>query len=377
MNFSDIIGQEGVKNIFLQYVKSGRIPHAIMLCGPTGSGKLPLAIAFANYICCDNHAYSDDSCGECPSCVKMKNLAHPDVHFAFPIVKRKSGRDSYCDEFLSQWREALIRNPYITPEEWTDALDAGNTQPIIYSSESDDIQRKLSLKSSQGGYKVMIIWMPEKMNPECANKILKILEEPPGQTLFMLVSENPDGLLPTIVSRVQRINLPPVDDEALAHYLESRYMLMPEDAMDIAHRSEGSVSTALENLRLSEKRQEFFDMFVRLMRLSYARDIRSLREWSDTLAQSGRENQKSFLAYCLNLVRENFMFNFHSSELVYLSPAERQFATRFAPFISEYNVIGIMQLLDEETALIEQNANAKIVFFDLALQMIVLIKQYK
>ena len=239
------------------------------------------------------------------------------------------------------------------------------------------MQRKLSLKSSQGGYKVMIIWMPEKMNPECANKMLKILEEPPGQTVFILVSENPDLLLPTIVSRVQRINLPPVSDEDVAQYLIGKYMLVAEDAQDVARRSEGSISAALENIRLSDRRKRFFEMFVSLMRLSYARDIRSLRDWSEGMAQAGRENQKDFLNYCLNLIRENFVYNFHQPDLVYLSPEERQFATRFAPFISEKNVIGIMEILDEESGLIEQNVNAKIVFFDLALCMIVLIKQYR
>ena len=377
MKFSEVVGQERVKEIFHKYMESGKIPHAIMLCGPMGSGKLPMALALATYLCCTNRTPDGDSCGECPSCVKMNNLAHPDVHFAFPIVKKKAGRNSVCDEFLPLWRETLLRESYITPENWVDALQAGNTQPIIYSTESDEIQRKLSLKSSQGGYKVMIIWMPEKMNQECANKMLKILEEPPGQTAFILVSEQPDLLLPTILSRVQRINLPPVEEEALVKYLIDRYMLVDEDARDVARRSEGSISNALENIRLSDRRKNFFDLFVRLMRLSYARDIRSLRDWSDELAQSGREMQKDFINYSLNLIRENFVYNFHRTEMVYLSPVERQFATRFAPFISEKNVIGIMELLDEGGAMIEQNVSAKMVFFDMALRMIVLIKQFK
>lgn len=377
MKFSEVVGQERVKEIFHKYMESGKIPHAIMLCGPLGSGKLPMALALATYLCCHNHTADGDSCGECPSCIKMNSLVHPDVHFAFPIIKKKPNRDSVCDEFLPLWRETLLRNPYLTPEDWIDALEAGNTQPIIYSQESDEMQRKLSLKSSQGGYKVMIIWMPEKMNPECANKMLKILEEPPGQTVFILVSEQPDMLLPTILSRVQRINLLPVEEEALVKYLTERYMLVEEDARDVARRSEGSISNALENIRLSDRRKTFFDLFVRLMRLSYARDIRSLRDWSEEIAAMGRELQKDFVGYSLNLIRENFVYNFHHTELVYLSPVERQFATRFAPFISEKNVIGIMELLDEAGSMIEQNVNAKMVFFDMTLRMIVLIKQYK
>ena len=199
----------------------------------------------------------------------MAHLAHPDMHFAFPVVRKKAGRDVVCDEFLPQWREMLGRNPYADLQEWMRVIDAGNQQPQIYVRESDEIQRKLSLKASQGGYKVMLIWLPEKMNVECANKLLKLLEEPPLKTVFLLVSEEPDLLLPTIVSRTQRINLKPLPESDIERYLVERYMLPVEDARDIAHRSAGSLLRAVENVHLGEENKLCFELFVNLMRTAY------------------------------------------------------------------------------------------------------------
>ena len=176
--FKDVIGQEDVKQLLIHSAKNGKMPHAVLLTGPAGSGKLPVALAVARYLLC-HHPAENDACGQCNSCKMMDHLAHPDMHFAFPVVRKKAGRDVVCDEFLPQWREMLGRNPYADLQEWMRVIDAGNQQPQIYVRESDEIQRKLSLKASQGGYKVMLIWLPEKMNVECANKLLKLLEEPP------------------------------------------------------------------------------------------------------------------------------------------------------------------------------------------------------
>lgn len=243
--FKDVIGQEDVKQLLIHSAKNGKMPHAVLLTGPAGSGKLPVALAVARYLLC-HHPAENDACGQCNSCKMMDHLAHPDMHFAFPVVRKKAGRDVVCDEFLPQWREMLGRNPYADLQEWMRVIDAGNQQPQIYVRESDEIQRKLSLKASQGGYKVMLIWLPEKMNVECANKLLKLLEEPPLKTVFLLVSEEPDLLLPTIVSRTQRINLKPLPESDIERYLVERYMLPVEDARDIAHRSAGSLLRAVE-----------------------------------------------------------------------------------------------------------------------------------
>lgn len=373
MLFRDVIGQEAAKKLLLRDAQNGRMAHALLLCGPEGSGKMPLALALASYVCC-HYPTPTDACGVCPACVKSGKLVHPDIHFAFPIVKRKGGRDAVCDDYLPQWRNMLQTDPYITYQRWIDALDAGNQQPRIFASESNEIQRKLSFKSVEAPYKVMIIWLPEKMMAECANKLLKLLEEPPGHTLFILVSEEPDALLPTLISRTQRVILRPIEEEVLDAYLQQKYALSPADAADVARRSGGSLVAALENIRLGDEHRLCFDSFTGLMRLAWQRDIRSLKEWSEQNAAGGREAQKHFLDYCQRMTRESFMANFHLPELVYMGTDEQQFTTRFSPFVNERNVMGISAAFEEAQRHIEQNVNPKMVFFDLALQMIMLLK---
>ena len=372
--FKDVVGQEEVKQLLTGSVRSGKVPHALLFTGVSGSGKLPLALAFARYLLCQ-HPLPDDSCGNCASCRMVDRLAHPDLHFAFPIIKKKAGRDSVCDDFLPQWREMLERDSYVGLQQWMRRIDAGNQQPQIYVRESDEIQRKLSLKSSQGGYKVMLVWLPEKMNVDCANKLLKLLEEPPVKTVFLLVSEQPDMLLSTIVSRTQRVNLHPLSDQEIEGFLRIRYSLVEEDARDIAHRSAGSLLKAMENIQLSEENRLCFDLFVNLMRMAYKRDIRSLKAWSEQVAGMGRERQKNLLEYCQRMVRENFITNFRHPEMVYMNPDEESFSVRFAPFINERNIFQIMALLEEAQTHIEQNVSARMVFFDMALRMIVEMKQ--
>lgn len=372
--FKDVVGQEEVKQLLTGSVRSGKVPHALLFTGVSGSGKLPLALAFARYLLCQ-HPLPDDSCGNCASCRMVDRLAHPDLHFAFPIIKKKAGRDSVCDDFLPQWREMLERDSYVGLQQWMRRIDAGNQQPQIYVRESDEIQRKLSLKSSQGGYKVMLVWLPEKMNVDCANKLLKLLEEPPVKTVFLLVSEQPDMLLSTIVSRTQRVNLHPLSDQEIEGFLRIRYSLVEEDARDIAHRSAGSLLKAMENIQLSEENRLCFDLFVNLMRMAYKRDIRSLKAWSEQVAGMGRERQKNLLEYCQRMVRENFIMNFRHPEMVYMNPDEESFSVRFAPFINERNIFQIMALLEEAQTHIEQNVSARMVFFDMALRMIVEMKQ--
>lgn len=372
--FRDVLGQDGAKRQLIHDIRSGKLAHALLLAGVPGCGKLPLALAAARYLLC-SRPHEEDACGECPSCVMMNRLAHPDLHFAFPIVKRKSGKDSVCDDYLPQWREMLLRQPYIDMNTWMNRMDAGNQQPQIYVRESDEIQRKLSLKASMGGYKVMLIWLPEKMNVECSNKLLKLLEEPPRHTVFLLVSEEPSLLLPTILSRTQRVSLRPLEEEEIAGYLKRRYMLPDVDAHDIAHRAGGSLLKAEENIQLGEEQRNYFDWFVTLMRKAYGRDVRALKAWSEQVASIGRERQKAFLEYCQRMIRESFIYNFHQPQMNYLNAEEGQFSTRFAPFINERNVFSIAVLLEEAQIHVEQNVNPKMVFFDLALRTIVELKQ--
>ena len=374
MFFRDIIGQEELKKQLIKNVQENKIAHAQLFCGGEGVGKLPLAIAYARYISCQ-HPSDEDACDKCPNCIKFNNLAHPDLHFIFPVVKKKSSKDVVSDDYLTEWRELVSRSPYFNLPAWLEEMGAENQQALIYVKESNEIIRKLSLKSSQGGYKIIIIWLPEKMNQECSNKLLKILEEPAEQTVFLLVSEEPDMLLTTIQSRTQRINVKGIDEKALQETLVNQHGLQEQDAIHIAHRSEGNYLKAIESISLNEENKMFFDLFVALMRLSYQRKIKDMKLWSEKVASMGREKQKHFLGYCQRMIRENFIYNFRNRSITYLDNEEEAFSTRFAPFINERNVMEIMHELSEAQRHIEQNVNAKMVFFDFSLKMIVLLIQ--
>ncbi len=369
MFFKDVIGQEEIKQRLIQEVSEGRIPHAQLFCGPEGVGAFPLALAYARYICCTNRT-GTDACGTCPSCVKLDKLVHPDVHFVFPVVKT-----ARCDDYIKEWRRLVLANPYFNLNHWLGEIDAENAQAVIYTKESDEITKKLSLKSSEGGFKITLIWLPEKMQLPCANKLLKLLEEPPAQTLFLLISEQPEMILQTIQSRTQRINIRKIDEASIARMLQLKYGVLPADSASIAHLANGNVIKALETIHLNEENKLFFDLFVSLMRLSYQRKIKEMKQWSEQVAGLGRERQKNLLDYCQRMVRENFIYNLHRQELNYMTADEQNFAVRFAPFINERNVMGLMDELTEAQAHIEQNVNAKMVFFDFALKMIVLLKQ--
>ena len=371
MLLRDIIGQDAIKRELCRGVQQGRIAHALLLSGPAGVGKLPLALAYAQYIAC-KHRTDNDACGVCPTCLQYSKLQHPDLHFVFPIVKTDSA--DVCDNYLGAFREMVLANPYSDADDWLQQMGGEKKQSMIYEKESGEIQRKLSLKAFGDGYKVMIVWQPEKMHIACANKLLKLLEEPPEKTVFILVSEHPEQLLQTIRSRVQEIPLPPLKEEEIAEDLIHNHGLLEAPARRIAHTAQGSLSNALRLITDDDDNKQFFDLFVQLMRLSYVRKVKEMKLWSEEVASLGRERQKKFLSYCQHMIRENFMYNFHQSKLNYMSEAESDFAVKFAPFINENNVIGIMNELSLCERDIAQNANPKIVFFDFSLKMIVLIK---
>ena len=381
MRFCEIIGQEDVKQQLCQAVQEGRIAHAQLFTGLSGVGKLPLALAYAQYVACPNRT-ATDSCGTCPSCLQYQKLQHPDLHFVFPIVKGDGG--DVCDDFVERFRNLILENVYFDLEDWYRALGVETKQGMIYEKESSEILRKLSLKSFGDGYKVMIIWQPEKMNASCANKLLKLLEEPPTQTLFLLVSEHPEQLLTTVVSRTQEVSVPRLSDETIAAGLQKEYTwLGQEEAMGIAHMADGSYLAALKTMGDSEGNQSYFDDFVALMRNAWLvgqkKDysaLLKLRQWSNDMADAkvGREKQKAFLQYAQHQIRENYIYNFHCSEMNYQTKKEQDFSVKFAPFIHEGNVEKMMNELGKAEQQIAQNGNAKIIFFDLCLQMIVLVK---
>ena len=376
MRKSEVIGQEEAWARLTQMAREDRLPHAMMLCGPQGAGKMALAMAFANYLLCRNHTPDDEACEACPQCKMLARWEHPDLHFTFPTIKLPSmGSDHkpVSDDFARQWHEMVKESPYFSMDQWMNAIGAENQQAIITAGESDDLVRKLSLKSSQGGCKVSIIWLPERMNIECANKLLKLIEEPPQGTVFIMVSEEPDKLLETIRSRTQRIDIKRISTESISRQLKERYGLGDELANRMARLANGSWLKAVRELEKDSENTEFLADYQQLMRLAYMRNIHDLKPWSERIAGYGREKQKRFMDYFIRLTRENFMYNFANPDLNYMSEEEEAFANKFARFINEANIIPISEMAHKVQRDIKQNANAKIVFFDLALQMIMLL----
>ena len=382
MLFKEIIGQEATKAQLRQAVREGRIPHAQLFTGISGIGKLQLALAYAQYLNCPNRT-DEDSCGRCPTCLQYQHLQHPDLHFVFPIVKTDSA--DTCNDFLEPWRKIILEKHYFDLDDWHAALGVETKQSMIYEKESGEILRKLSLKAYGDGYKIMIIWQPEKMNAATANKLLKILEEPAPKTVFLLVSEHPEQMLATILSRVQTIRIPRLETETIAEALVRRGIAASRTT-DIARIANGSFLAALKKAGESEENQQELRDFVALFRDAYTvgvlRDpqkkyesLKHLRQWSLDMAATGRENQKHFLQYAQQQVRENFIRNIGQPELNYQMEEERNFSVKFAPFIHSGNVEAIMNQLDLAERQIEQNGNAKMIFFDLCLQMIILIKK--
>jgi DNA polymerase-3 subunit delta' len=377
--FEQVIGQQEVQERMMQMVNEDRLPHAIMLCGPQGAGKLALAVGLAQRLLAtkvENSMFSDAP--EYVESPMLKKLEHPDLHFTYPTIKLPSmGTDHkpVSDDFAHEWHDLIMASPYFTMNEWLEQMGGENQQAIITAGESDELVRKLSLKSSQGGYKVSIIWLPERMNIECANKILKLLEEPPSQTLFIMVCQEPDKLLETIRSRVQRIDVKKIADEDIKKALIEKRGLAEDMALRVTRMANGNWLKALEMLSADSENELFLDMFQSLMRLAYMRKVKDLKAWSEQMGTMGREKQKRFLEYFLRLLRENFMYNFQNADLCYMTQREEEFARNFARFINEANILPISDLANLAIRDISQNANAKIVFFDMALQMIVLLIQ--
>ena len=385
MFFEQVIGQKDTQERLLQLVREERLPHALMLCGPAGCGKLALAIGFAKVLLAGD--------GQQPSAntlAMLDKLEHPDLHFTYPTIKLPSMGSEHkpvSDDFAREWHELITAGPYFTMAQWLEQMGGENQQAIITAGESDALIRKLSLKSSQGGYKVSIVWLPERMNIECANKILKLLEEPPHQTVFIMVCQEPDRLLETIRSRVQRIDMRRIDDNDIRQALMERRGLSEDQAQRISRMANGNWLAALEMLGADSENDYFLQLFQTLMRQAYLRNVKEIKAWSEQMATLGRERQKRFLEYFLRLVRENFMYNFQQSvgetspaahdakELCYMTQNEEDFARNFARFINEANILPITDLATRCIRDIGQNANAKIVFFDMALQMIVLLIQ--
>ncbi len=372
MRFADIIGHEALKERLRQSINGGRIPHAQLFTGEAGYGTLPLALAYIQYLNCEQRGESD-SCGICPSCHQMRELAHPDLHIVMPVNKqgKKSGESVLSDDFIALWRTQMERcGGYLEPEKWYEAMDLGKTlKGVISAREADEVIKRLSFKSFTSGYKAMVIWLPEMMNEQAANKLLKILEEPWDGTLFILVSERAEALLPTILSRTQQLTVPQIEVPVLQQYAAEHGVADVTQQQSYAHLAAGNI-LELQRLISGEgvgQREEFFELFTRLMRLSYNDKHMELMAWAEDVAQLSRADQLGMLKYSLIMLREAYIRHAGLQKICYTWGAEAEFCTKFAPFIGNENIEFLIGQIEEAIAQITQNANPTILFTHFAL----------
>jgi DNA polymerase III subunit delta' len=375
MLFNEVIGHKALKERFINAVKENRVSHALLITGTEGAGGLPLALAFAQYLTCEQPGI-DDSCGKCPSCVKNQKMVHPDVHYSYPVVK-EANKEAKSSVYIEEFRTIVLQRPYLDLSDWFEFLGVENKQGYISVEESADILRKLQLKSFESVYKVIILWMPEKLRTDSANKLLKILEEPPDNTVFFLVTENGDQLLPTILSRLQILKASRLTDEEIIGALVKNKEISEAEARSIAHMADGNYHLALSLASgdLPEKSAE--ELFIDWMRLCFnpMKTLPKLYQWIDVFSKSGRENQKQFLLSCMQIMRECIMVNVGPQEMVRLDDTQYDKLKLFFPFIKESNVHYIIKDLNEAIFHIERNANPKILFLDLSFRLSHLLKK--
>lgn len=379
MLFSEILGQEHIKSHLTKSASSARIPHAQLFIGPEGSGTLPMAIAYAQYILCANSGGENTNGNEACN-LKFRSLSHPDLHFVFPVSSNSEVKSHPVSaNFLKPWREFVEETPYGSLFDWYKKIDIQNKQGQIGVDEALEIVKSLSLKAYEGGYKVMIIWMADKMNTATANKLLKLLEEPPEKTVFLLIAESQDDILQTILSRCQVLNFGPLGEKAIIDALVSRENMELKAAQKIAHQAQGNYNKALHLLHKTDDDQPFEEWFVMWVRAAFrakgnAAAIQDLIAWSETIAGIGREAQKQFLNFCIDMFRQALLLNYNAKELVFMEPTVEKFKLEnFAPFVNGNNINEIFKELSDALYHIERNGNAKIILTDLSIKLTRLI----
>lgn len=375
MQFKDVIGQSAIKQRLIASVKENHVPHAQLFLGPAGCGKLPLALAYAQYILCPNRTETD-SCGTCPTCQKVQKLVHPDLHFVVPTNTTKTVKSNpESDLFMEEWREFVLKNEgYIDESGWYGFLDIENKQGYMSVRDAASLLRKLSMKSYEGEYKIAILWMAEKMRTDTANKLLKLLEEPPEKTVFLLIAEDAEELLATIKSRTALVKIPALDTASIEIALQQRYGCDPQQARDAAMISEGNWLTACQSFKDFEDHKFFFATFQQWMRLCFRAAYPEIIDFSANIKTIGREKQKELLDYGLRIIRNSLLFNNNLAEIVMLPEDEKTFNSKFAPFVNSANLAQIAEVFDEAIRHIERNGNAQLVFTDMSFQMVRLLK---
>lgn len=371
MQFGKIIGQEQVKKRLIRSVKENRVSHAQLFLGPEGCGKLALAIAYAQYVCCENKK-ENDSCGLCRSCIKFEKITHPDLHFIYPISATKDKQVSSA--FINDWRELVLNQEcYTGIEDWYKAIGLETKQGIINANDCNEVIKTLGLKAYESEYKIMIIWMVEKLFHSAAPKLLKILEEPPDKTLFLLICEDHEQVISTIISRTQIIKIPRISEKDMVHALIEKHKLSPKRAHDISRMVEGNY---IEAKRMADDNQDDFN-FITLrdwMRICYKDNIPEMIKRADEIGRIGREKQKDFLLNTIRLLRESILISSGAKDLIKIDGEEQKFASGFAPFIHPKNAENIINEFNDAVFHIERNANARILFLDLSLKIAELIK---
>ncbi|NRD22177.1 DNA polymerase III subunit delta' [Winogradskyella litoriviva] len=375
MQFSEVLGQKHIKNHLTTSVDAGRIAHAQLFVGPEGSGTLPMALAYAQYILCSNvngeNTGGNDSCN-----IKFKNFSHPDLHFAFPVTTSDKVKSKPVSSFyLEEWRQLLDQQPYGNLFDWYKMLGVDNKQGQIGVEEALQIVKSLTLKSYEGGYKVMLIWMAEKMNTASANKLLKLIEEPPEKTIFILIAEDEEQIINTIRSRCQILHFPPLAEEAISEALVKNYQIEQSVAIKIAHQANGNYNKACDLIYQDSEDIQFEKWFVIWIRSAFKAKgnkaaIHDLISWSEEIAKTGRETQKKFLNFCLDYFRQALLLNYKANELVYLEPKSDNFKLEnFAPFVHNSNIMEISEELQNAIYHIERNGNSKIILTDLSIKL--------
>jgi DNA polymerase III subunit delta' len=372
MEFRQVVGQNELKNKLIQNVKAGRISHAQMFLNQQGFGALPLAIAYAQYINCEDKQ-ENDACQKCSSCLKYNKLAHPDLHFVFPINSSADVKDATCAKYMENWRQFVLSNPYGELNDWLKFIDVENKQAIINVKEGQELINKLTLKNFEAPYKVIIIWLFETVNTQAANKLLKVLEEPPEKTVFILIVNDHETLLPTILSRVQVLKLhrPSVLD--ISQALVERYDVSPEKAENIAHISEGDVNLSIQMLEEELDNQELLNEFRNWMLMCYKKDVLGCIDWSDKISKEGRNKQKNLLVYALSLYRKSMLLHVLDANQIVFQEHEKDFMNKFYQFVHQDNILDLVELFSEAVYHLERNANSKMMFLDMSLKIIKLI----
>ena len=373
MLFKEIPGNKSVKKELVNSVTKNRIAHAQLFLGKSGNAKLALAIAFAQFLNCEERGETD-SCNSCHSCLMYNSLSHPDLHLIFPVLKINKIKNPVSDNFISQWREIVSDNPYLSLTDWYKYFDAENKQGAIYKHEAQQLQKKVALKNYESAYRVILIWMPEKMNLTCANKLLKLIEEPPKGTFFLMASEDFEKLLPTITSRMQIVKTKPFSTEEIISFLETQKGIIKEKALTIAAIANGDINKAINLSQNEIKENGLLKDFQKWMQICYKVNLLELVSWTENIAKKGREHQKEFLQYALKIIRVCLILNINNQSILKLQKEEENFVSNFASFIHGKNSISIFERLEKSVYGIERNANPKILFYELSLQMMRLLK---